>query len=41
MSRVVDGGELAYWEDTIADLHRQGRLFAAIGYYLFTARLPG
>jgi SAM-dependent methyltransferase len=41
MSRVIDGGELAYWEDTIADLHRQGRLFAAIGYYLFTARLPG
>ena len=41
MSRAIDGGELAYWEDTIADLHRKGRLFAAIGYYLFTARLPG
>lgn len=41
VSRVIDGGEMAYWEDTIADLHRTGRLFAAIGYYLFTARLPG
>ena len=34
---VIDEGELGRWTATIAGLHGRGRLFAAIGYYLFTA----
>lgn len=35
---VIGGTELAAWTDAIAERHAAGRLFAAIGYYLFTAR---
>ena len=34
---VIDAAGLERWSGTIADLRAQGRLFAAIGYYLFTA----
>jgi SAM-dependent methyltransferase len=34
----VDAGHR--WASTIAGLHRDGRLFGAIGYYLFTATVP-
>ena len=35
---VIDPTELDYWIDTITGLHGTGRLFATIGYFLFTAR---
>ena len=34
---VIDAAGLELWTNAIADLHTRGRLFAAIGYYLFTA----
>ena len=34
---VIDAAGLERWTTAIADLHTRGRLFAAIGYYLFTA----
>ncbi len=34
---VIDAAGLGRWTNAIADLHARGRLFAAIGYYLFTA----
>jgi SAM-dependent methyltransferase len=37
---VVDARTGARWLSALDDLHRRGRLFAAVGYYLFTARLP-
>lgn len=33
---VIDEEQAASWVSSIAELHRTGRLFAAIGYYLFT-----
>jgi hypothetical protein len=36
---VVDEEAAARWVSTIAELHRTDRLFAAIGYYLFTGRV--
>jgi SAM-dependent methyltransferase len=37
---VIDARAAAEWASAVHDLHRRGRLFAAIGYYLFTARVP-
>jgi hypothetical protein len=34
---AIDAAGLERWRSTIADLQARGRLFAAIGYYLFTA----
>ena len=34
---AIDAAGLERWSSTIADLQTRGRLFAAIGYYLFTA----
>lgn len=34
---AIDGGELQRWEAGIAELARTDRLFATVGYYLFTA----
>jgi SAM-dependent methyltransferase len=34
---VIDAAGLERWTSTIADLEARDRLFAAIGYYLFTA----
>jgi SAM-dependent methyltransferase len=36
---VIDEEATARWVATIAELHRTDRLFAAIGYYLFTGRV--
>lgn len=36
---VISEAELDDWTAAIADLHKRGRLFCAIGYYLFTARV--
>jgi SAM-dependent methyltransferase len=34
---VIDTSEFAQWAASIEDLKQRGRLFASIGYYLFTA----
>ena len=36
---VIDREATTRWVTTIAELHRTDRLFAAIGYYLFTGRV--
>ena len=38
---VIDADAGQRWTSTVAELHRTGRLFGAIGYYLLTASLPG
>ena len=37
---VIDADAGQRWTSTVAELHRTGRLFGAIGYYLLTASLP-
>ena len=37
---VIDADAGHRWTSTIAELHRTGRLFGAIGYYLVTASVP-
>lgn len=37
---AIDAGDGRRWTSTIATLHREGRLFGAVGYYLFTASVP-
>jgi ubiquinone/menaquinone biosynthesis C-methylase UbiE len=37
---VIDVDDGHRWASTIDGLHREGRLFGAIGYYLFTATVP-
>jgi SAM-dependent methyltransferase len=37
---VIDEADTARWVAGVAALHQQGRLFGAIGYYLFTATVP-
>jgi hypothetical protein len=37
---VIDEADTARWVASVAALHQQGRLFGAIGYYLFTATVP-
>jgi len=38
---VIDAAAASRWVASVRDLHARDRLFAAIGYYLFTARVPG
>jgi len=35
---AISQAELSTWLAGIADLHKQGRLFGSVGYFLFTAR---
>jgi SAM-dependent methyltransferase len=35
---AISDAELSAWLTAIADLHKDGRLFASVGYFLFTAR---
>ncbi len=37
---VLDADETRTWSAAVDDLHARGRLFGAIGYYLFTATAP-
>jgi len=37
---AIDAEDGDRWTSTVAALHREGRLFGAIGYYLFTASVP-
>jgi 2-polyprenyl-3-methyl-5-hydroxy-6-metoxy-1,4-benzoquinol methylase len=36
---AISEAELSAWLTAIADLHKDGRLFASVGYFLFTARV--
>jgi SAM-dependent methyltransferase len=38
---AIDAAAGERWRATIDDRHRRGELFGAIGYYLFTATVPG
>jgi SAM-dependent methyltransferase len=38
---VIDAAAGERWRATIDDLHGRGELFGAVGYYLFTAVVPG
>jgi hypothetical protein len=38
---VIDAAAGERWRAIVEDRHRRGELFGAVGYYLFTATVPG
>jgi SAM-dependent methyltransferase len=38
---AIDAAAGERWRATVEDRHRRGELFGAVGYYLFTATVPG